>query len=90
MPKKATQKSSSSSSDEDNEDDIIKQQLREATVSFDQITSNNADKSQSKANTDKRSKRYATEHENQQDDDDNSFNMTPEFQVGIEYLILSY
>ena len=69
---------------------VIKRDGSCEPVSFDQITSNNADKSQSKANTDKRSKRYATEHENQQDDDDNSFNMTPEFQVGIEYLILSY
>ena len=81
MPKNATKNSSSSSSDDDSEDELIKQQLREATVSFEQITSKNAEKSQSKEAIDKKSKRHCTENENQQEEDDNSFNMTPEFQV---------
>jgi chromosome segregation ATPase len=82
MPKNASKKSSSSSSsDDDSEDELIKQQLREATISFEQITSKNAEKSQSKEAIDKKSKRYPVENENQQEEDDNSFKMTPEFQV---------
>lgn len=74
MPRKQSKQSSSSS---DSEDDERMRQLKEATVSFDQITSSKAASSDVSVN--KKSKRFI-ENEPKDDDDDNSFNMTPEFQ----------
>lgn len=76
MPKKESRKESSSSSS-DSEDDLIKQQLKEATVSFDQIASTST-----KAQTDAiklKSKRFV-EDDQDNDDAEDSFKLTPEFQ----------
>ena len=75
MPRKQSKQSSSSS---DSEDDERMRQLKEATVSFDQITSSKAASSDVSVN--KKSKRFIENEPQDDDDDDNSFNMTPEFQ----------
>lgn len=74
MPNKKLKKCSSSSSDES--DDERLRQLKEATVSYEQITNSN---NYLKQDIKTKSKRHI-EKEEIEDNDINSFNLTPEFQ----------
>ena len=75
MPNKKLKKCSSSSSSDESDDERLRQ-LKEATVSYEQITNSN---NNLKQDIKTKSKRHI-EKEEIEDNDINSFNLTPEFQ----------
>jgi len=74
MPNKKLKKCSSSSSSDESDDERLKQ-LKEATISYEQITNSN---NNLKQDIKTKSKRHIEEEI--EDNDINSFNLTPEFQ----------